>query len=104
VDFSWNAARRQTCADCLLSDFKALALNDLGFMYGSDRGVPKSSDAARAWYNKIADQGSATGQFNHGQIHQREYKDDAEAEKWYRKADKQEFEPAKMVLQRMGWN
>jgi TPR repeat protein len=66
-----------------------VAMNDLGYMYGTGRGVAKDYTEAVRWYRKAADAGSVAAMDNLGVMYRDGLgvaKDDTEAVRWYRKA------------------
>ncbi|MBL4786431.1 MAG: SEL1-like repeat protein [Cohaesibacteraceae bacterium] len=68
------------------------AQNNLGYMYGSGKGVTKNYKQAVSWYRKAAEQGYAPGQTNLGTMYRNGYgvtKDSRQAVAWYRKAAEQ---------------
>ena len=65
------------------------AMAQLGYMYGTGRGVPKDEIEAVKWYRKGADGGNATAMNNLGLAYANGSgvaPDEAEAARWYRKA------------------
>ena len=65
---------------------------DLGYMYGSGRGVTQDYAEAVRWYRKAAEQGNADAQCYLGDMYkygQGVTQDSAEAVRWYRKAAEQ---------------
>jgi len=64
------------------------AMNRLGFMYETGRGIAKDEVEAAKWYRKGADGGNAVAMSNLGLAYANGRgvtKDDAEAARWYRK-------------------
>ena len=58
---------------------------NLGFMYGTGRGVPQDDVEAVSWYRQAAEQGHAGAQFELGYVYsvgQGVPQDDVEAHKW----------------------
>jgi TPR repeat protein len=67
----------------------APAMNNLGNMYASGRGVEKDDGEAARWYRKAADAGDAVAMNNLGNMYANGRgveKDDGEAARWYRKS------------------
>ena len=66
----------------------SLGQNNLGYMYGSGKGVSQNDREAAKWYGKAADQGQAEAQHNLGYMYYSGKgvpQDDREAAKWYKK-------------------
>ena len=70
----------------------ASAQSNLGFAYGTGKGVPQDDAEAIRWYRLAAEQGDATAQYNLGVMYgtgRGVPQDDAEAIRWYRLAAEQ---------------
>ena len=77
------------------------AQNELGFMYGTGKGVPQDYAEAVKWFGKAADQGYAEAQSNLGLSYgtgKGVPQDYAEAVKWYRRAADQGYAKAQVNL------
>jgi len=84
-----------------------IAQSNLGYMYHSGRGVPRSYIEAITWYRLAAEQGSAHAQFNLGVMYANGVgvpENDAEAVTWYRLAAEQGYAYAQNNLGLMYFN
>jgi uncharacterized protein len=78
---------------------------ELGSMYLEGRGVQQSYQEALKWFRKAADAGNAAAQFNIGLMYAKGLgvpRDYDEAINWFTLAARQDFEPAKHILEALG--